>query len=69
MLLLIKIVSQKKHILILLESLQSITQRSMQNKITFVKLVMATTLTVEYNPNDLVVVVINIVPGNNKTTS
>ena len=41
----------------------------MQNKITFVKLVMATTLTVEYNPNDLVVVVINIVPGNNKTTS
>ena len=42
----------KKHILVSLELLQSITKRSIQNKMA------PKTLTVEYNPNDMVVVVI-----------
>ena len=52
MLLLIKNSKLKKHILVSLELLQSITKRSIQNKMA------PKTLTVEYNPNDMVVVVI-----------
>ena len=43
-------------LLISFELPQSITKRSIQNEMGFVKSVMAKTLTVEYNPNVIVVV-------------
>ena len=48
----------KKHTLISLELLQIISKTLIQNKVAFAKLVIAKTRTVEYNPNDMVVVVI-----------
>ena len=56
MLLLIKTVNRKKYIDIV-RMTAKYYKRSIQNKIAFIKSLMAKILIVEYNPNDMAVVV------------